>query len=393
MDIFKALELSHDNKDKAIEEIKKLVKTVDVNKPDENGVHPIIYAVATKQIEIVKLLVDAGADLDVESKAILSHIPNHTPLHCATDGEYKADTTDILELLLNKGANPNVVDKYNESPLFSAVKNTDAEKVGVLLNADKYDANEEPGNVILHAIYTELMEDKGYEYPLEEKMELVQILLDFGFDESKHVTNGYCYTSLSFALELGLEKMINLLLPKVNAAILKSKEGFTGRTPLHFAAMQDCNKNKEILQLLIEAHEKFGVSVNIQDNEGNTALHYASKNVTRKLTQCRQLIEAGANANLKNNKGESPADKKLIFNIAKANKKKLAKNKKNDRTAASTSEVDSANVHDLTKLTKTTMPEDSKKIPTTSNKETNRGTSSDEPKKTKQPQILRFTSI
>jgi len=67
-----------------------------------------------------------------------------------------------------------------------------------------------------------------------------------------------------------------------------------GETPLMFAALFS---TPEKVTQLIEA----GAEVNAKDNKGNTPLLYA--NTPEMLTL---LIEAGANVNIKNDDGETP---------------------------------------------------------------------------------------
>ena len=82
----------------------------------------------------------------------------------------------------------------------------------------------------------------------------------------------------------------------VNIANNKSAE-----TPLHSAVNQE-QGNESIIRMLIEA----GADVNVKDNAKNTPLHCAVNQQQGNENIVRMLIEAGADVNAKNNYDETP---------------------------------------------------------------------------------------
>ena len=69
---------------------------------------PLHLAVWSGHTDIVKLLLDAGAYMDIKNSC------NRTPLHLATMKNH----TDIVKLLIERGADMEVKDKYGWNPLY-----------------------------------------------------------------------------------------------------------------------------------------------------------------------------------------------------------------------------------------------------------------------------------
>ena len=86
---------------------------VDVNKRDESGNTPLIYACAKGSRDLVKLLLDNGAD------ACLGNQKSRMPLHYAAEkGNFQ-----IISLLLDAGADVNCTDNNGVTPLMVLAEN------------------------------------------------------------------------------------------------------------------------------------------------------------------------------------------------------------------------------------------------------------------------------
>ena len=98
----------------------------DVNQPSRRG-YPLHIAAghaSSNRVEIVKLLLENGAKVDVRAK-------NHsTPLHW-TDEDKGAE---VAKLLINHGANVNAVSKINETPLHWSARKEELAVMKVLIN-------------------------------------------------------------------------------------------------------------------------------------------------------------------------------------------------------------------------------------------------------------------
>ena len=92
-------------------------------------------------------------------------------------------------------------------------------------------------------------------------------------------------------------EFIKVLLKNGADANKKNKEGLT---PLILYILSDA-----VDRTPIEALIKYGAKINEQDNDGNTALHYACMHdCPTSIIKC--LIENGADKNIKNNVGKEP---------------------------------------------------------------------------------------
>lgn len=93
-----------------IKKIQQLIyKRYDVNAEDQDGMTPLLYAIESKNANIVNLLIQNGANVDNKN----TH--GHKPLFCAV----VMDDPDIaiIQLLVKSGANVNVKDKDGVAPL------------------------------------------------------------------------------------------------------------------------------------------------------------------------------------------------------------------------------------------------------------------------------------
>lgn len=109
----------------------------DVNAFAPDGFTPVALGAFFRHPEIVKLLVDAGADLNLRSK----NAQKVGPLHAAT----ARNDVQTIELLLLRGADPNLPQEKLARPLHSAAANGCTAAVALLLmfGADPNAATEE----------------------------------------------------------------------------------------------------------------------------------------------------------------------------------------------------------------------------------------------------------
>lgn len=238
---------------------------------------PLILAVIHNHTDAVTLLLNKGADID--RKYVMN---GRTALHHAT----RAGTLDMMVLLLDNYANPNIYDDYNMTPLLIAVTRTliDMERINILV---KYGADM-------------TMQDSDGRTPLyiaisRHNADMIELLLRISDDPIKllNIKDNAGYKPLLLAIHNGAnEHILDLLCrPGAEGSILHglahtnyikevryllrkrhdpNEKNDSGLTPLHIAII---NKNYDMMQLLIDG----GANVHIANNDGLTALEMAKE--------------------------------------------------------------------------------------------------------------------
>ncbi len=214
-----------------------LVQKNIVNCQDKNTNTPIICAVKTGNIQISQMLIQAGADLNYQNSphqmsALMYACGKNIPRMC--------------QLLINNGADVNLVNDDRTPPLMIACYLGFTEIVTILLDAGaKVNVQDIDGDTPLC-----LAIKKNHH-------EIVTLLINHGADA--YFDEG----ALNLAIDYHNLEMIKTLL-KTNIDInIGNRDGVT---PLMNASAQG---NIEIVRMLIES----GANINQQDREGESALH------------------------------------------------------------------------------------------------------------------------
>jgi len=263
----------------------------------------LMHACSVGNVARATSLIQVRADVNAASA-----IDTLTPLMFAADNGH----TEIVRLLLEAGANPNVsmATRDYDTPLLMAIRWEDLELVKLLvLWGATVDACNRKGTTALASAsdtgYTDMVEfliECGADVNAKQiddhftpllyacqsgRLETARLLLDRGALVDAHSI--YCATPLMWAASQGHTELCSLLIERgadVNAYCIR------GITPLMMAA--EAGK-ADIVELLLT----FGVKIDEQDllrNGGNTALLFASQNGS--LPAVRILLQAGANVNI-----------------------------------------------------------------------------------------------
>jgi ankyrin repeat protein len=221
-------EISHDNV-KGIEDV--LARGADVNAAVD-GEFPIIRACSKGKPEIVKLLLEKGAKVDVVDE----RNNNLTALHFAAD----KGRLEVVQLLLEHKADVNAKTTGGNTPLMKAVWD----------------------NKLIHTEY----------------METAKLLIEAGADVAVENSNGDTVFSAiannPILMELVLKKGLNF-----NAVV-----NDRGRTLLMVAAERDAKATEKLLDA--------GANVHAVDEEGRTALYHAA--MKHNADTVKLLLERGA---------------------------------------------------------------------------------------------------
>ena len=259
-------------------EVVKLLldKGANINELDKCGYTPLLRAIEKGNSELVTLLLDREADINQVKKN------GETPLYRAVS----QGNSEVVELLLDRGADVNKESKRTrETPLFKAAANDRADLVNTLLNFRADVKQEWKGKQALKDALKNAVTNsdlKTIEKFAKQNIGWLSLPLD-----------KRAYTVMHHAAQIGNVTMLNALLKyeiDVNTASDKKY------TPLILAANN--GHNEVVVQLLAS-----GANVNTPSLYGNNALFYASH--ANHVEVVKTLLANDANANQINKEGET----------------------------------------------------------------------------------------
>lgn len=232
-----------------------------------NGESPLSSAVANKSVEIVEMLLKAGANPD------RANIDKLTPLGAVMGND--ETSAKIVKLLLAAGANPNQragLDGDMVLVSWSRQGHTEIVKLLLAAGADPDSKDSE------HFFETSLFVASRDNYK-----EIVKLLLEAGADPN--TTDNHDWTPLMIASDRHHVDVIKLLLETPNIDLNKTND--EGDTALFHAA-----DDLESVKLLLAA----GADPNIPDHDGWTAL-IAAAQLSVDIDIVKSLLAAGADPN------------------------------------------------------------------------------------------------
>ncbi len=265
------------------EDIVKLIinKGADVNAREIRGKRTaLVLAIYAGKIDMAKLLLSKGADIHTKDKdgdgVILAALPVESKsifFARPVAGKKRNETSGILDLLIAEGANINMVNNHGKTPLIVVIKNKEVKNVQLLLSrgADPSQSDKRGISPLQYALRTSCVECAG-------------LLLDHG----AKIGDG-----LIEASRRGKSKFAELFIQKGADVNVRDKKG---RTALMMTAESDRLK---IAQMLIENR----ANIDVKDNKGRTALIIAAGN--GHLEMVKMLIENRANINARDKSGNN----------------------------------------------------------------------------------------
>ena len=257
------------------EEVEKLLKISAFKKDidgqhDKDGSTALIHSAEKGHVEIMDLLLKAGADPN------LPDFKGRSPLiHSASRGKKNA----VEKLLSVEGLEVNAEDKYGRTAFTHAAKNGHVEIMDLLLkaSADPFHKSFKGQTPLMYSARA-------------GKTNAVKKLLQINSTHQINTRdNGRGLTALIQAVKRGHDEIVDLLL---KAGADPNLSDFKGRSPLMYSAMK--GKPSVVKRLLqIESVRK---NINSQDKNGNTAFLLAEEEGYTEITAL--LREAGADPQL-----------------------------------------------------------------------------------------------
>lgn len=269
----------------SIEIVKLLIeKGANVNAKDNWNKTPLMLAAEEGHLEIVKILLNAGADVnetDAEGSSALIKAANYDFFSTDEDEEMKKEDiiaedknrAEIAKVLIAAGADVNVVDEYQHTALYYAVRNGNEDMVKALLDVGA-DIKKDGEIALVTACNT-------------GNPDIADMLVKAGVKDTLHAA----------AARGDLDSVKSFIENGVNVNI--KNESFPKNTPLHYAAAFG---RTEVVKYLIEK----GANINIINEKGNTPLLNACGTNADNLENVRLLLKAGAKVNIKNKTKETP---------------------------------------------------------------------------------------
>jgi len=222
---------------------------------DDQGNTPLIWATQRNNTKLLKILLENGANINIK---------NHdgmTALDLALYGTQSCNNQAIVDLLKKATEKVNSYISTNGcTSLISAAKNNNLEMVQMLLNAgaDK-DIQDKDGWTALHWA---AKNNSTY---------IIQRLLKK--NANLDIQDNLGCTALIQAVRFNRSEIAQMLLDKGANPNIKTRNGWT---VLHWAASSG---NLKIVHMLLNK----GADLNIQDNKGHTAFNWAVKNKNQEI--------------------------------------------------------------------------------------------------------------
>ena len=257
-----------------LETVRSLIKSgVNVNATTNDSCTPLTIAIKHCDVQVINFLIKHGANVELQDK------DGRTALHHAV-GNY-----ETVRCLIENGANVNATTNDNCTPLMIASKYDDLRVINLLI---KHGANVElqdkDGRT---ALYHAVMEPWNYR--------TVRCLIENGANVNA-TTNDNC-TPLMIASEYDELRAINLLIKHGANVELQDKDGETAL--FHAVTSFSTCYTLETIRVLVEN----GADVNASRNDNCTPLMKAANGC--ELDMVTILIEIGADVDLQDKNGDT----------------------------------------------------------------------------------------
>lgn len=332
--------------------------------PTDYDYTPLMIAALKNDYDMVKFLVEKGANINAKTPYSSEYSSVETPLLLSLDYEHidsiYDENSSVAEFLINNGADINVKNNHGETPLMYASRVHNIKVVELLIqkNAD-INAFNNYGNTALmygvnNLVTVKLLVENGAdvnfykggstalisacEYSHERNIDVIKYLVSKNANINAQDNEGD--TALNKTLDTLDEGSIdildfeiaNFLIEQGADVNIKNKREYT---PLIYLGMGEGNFNNKSFQeyriKLAEVLLEKGADINAKDYNGYTSLIWACSSSGSRFAEpfVKFLVEKGADVNIENDYGDTALDiaehlklRKLVGILKKAQRTK-----------------------------------------------------------------------
>ncbi len=304
---------------------------------------PLMIAASRNDYDMVKFLVEKGADVNAKTHYESEYSRVVTPLLLSLDRHHYESGT--AEFLINNGADINVRDDNGNTPLIYAAETHNTKVIELLIqkNADINAVNNDGSTALMLAVNNletvKLLAEKGADVNFQasgstalisackyrnRNIDVIKYLVSKKADINAQDDEGY--TALNKTLDSMGERLLGIrdfeianFLIEQGADVNIKNEGLY--TPLIYLGMSEGNFNNKNFQekriKLAELLLEKGADINAQDYNGYTSLIWACSTSGSRFAEpfVKFLVEKGADVNIKNDYGETALNQAEILKL------------------------------------------------------------------------------
>ena len=243
----------------------------DVNATEKDNYTALMIACFKRHVDAIHALLKVGSD---------TNIVEDDGWTCLMYAVYKNCSKEVLQAIIDHGADVNATDKNNYTALISACEQRDVDAIHVLLKAgsDTNNVDEDGWTCLMYAVDNNCSN------------EVLQAIIDHGADVNASNKNNY--TALMIAREQKHVDAIHVLLKAGFNTNIVDEDGWTC---LMYAVDNNCSN--EVLQAIID----HGADVNATNKRNCTALMLACEKGD--VDAIHVLLKAGSDTNIVNEDG------------------------------------------------------------------------------------------
>ena len=257
------------------------------------AVKAFIESQSKSSSEIVDIIIQSGADLEARHKP-----DNQTPLLYAA----KKHSFEMVKILLDRGADAHVIDDHGMTALMYASNYPYPVK-----------SKAEVGDFIVKpwegSSYYSQPNSPGYGNDVKPSIQIVKLLLQVPGIQLDIQNKVEGQTALMFAVQYNTE-ITKLLIAKGADVNLQNVYGHTALMIVSAVNTSKFFSSQDILNALLQAP---GIDLNLQDKRDRTALMIALTKLGT-MNQIEALVRAGADKEINDNTGERPLMRAVVQN-------------------------------------------------------------------------------